>query len=96
MDGNEQKEKDKLLKERNGVNPLDVTKPFWARTKGKDTVTQMQYLDINVWMVHDILLKADKMTMSASVASIISFRHPTHSGSNNAPWSSRNVPLASK
>ena len=46
---------------------MDVTKPYWARTKGKDTVTQMQYLDINVWMVHDILLKADKMSMANSL-----------------------------
>lgn len=63
----DEKEKDKLLKERNGVDPLDVTKPYWDRTKGKDTVTQMQYLDINVWMVHDILLKADKMSMANSL-----------------------------
>ncbi len=63
----DEKEKDKLLKERNGVNPLDVTRPYWERTKGKDTVTQMQYLDINVWMVHDILLKADKMSMANSL-----------------------------
>ena len=63
----DEKEKDKLLKERNGVNPLDVTRPYWERTKGRDTVTQMQYLDINVWMVHDILLKADKMSMANSL-----------------------------
>ncbi len=63
----DEKEKDMLLKERNGVDPLAVTKPYWARTKGKDTVTQMQYLDINVWMVHDILLKADKMSMANSL-----------------------------
>lgn len=63
----DEKEKDKLLKQRNGVDPLDVTRPYWARTKGKDTVTQMQYLDINVWMVHDILLKADKMSMANSL-----------------------------
>lgn len=63
----DEKEKDNLLKERNAVNPIDVTKPYWKRVKGKDTVTQMQYLDINVWMVHDILLKADKMSMANSL-----------------------------
>ena len=63
----DEKEKNKLLKKRNGVNPLDVTRPYWNRTKGRDTVTQMQYLDINVWMVHDILLKADKMSMANSL-----------------------------
>ncbi len=63
----DEKEKNKLLKERNGVDPLEVTRPYWARVKGKDTVTQMQYLDINVWMVHDILLKADKMSMANSL-----------------------------
>ena len=63
----DEKEKTQLLKERSGVKPTDVTKPFWNRVKGKDTVTQMQYLDINVWMVHDILLKADKMSMANSL-----------------------------
>lgn len=63
----DEKEKDKLLKKRNDVNPLDVTRPYWNRTKGRDTVTQMQYLDINIWMVHDILLKADKMSMANSL-----------------------------
>lgn len=63
----DEKEKTQLLKQRSGVKPTDVTKPFWNRVKGKDTVTQMQYLDINVWMVHDILLKADKMSMANSL-----------------------------
>ncbi len=63
----DEKEKDKLLKERKPVDPLEITKPYWKRVKGKDTVTQMQYLDINVWMVHDILLKADKMSMANSL-----------------------------
>ena len=32
-----------------------------------DDVTKMQYLDINVWLVGDILLKADRMSMANSL-----------------------------
>lgn len=35
--------------------------------KGKDNVTKMQFLDINLWMTGDILLKADKMSMANSL-----------------------------
>ena len=32
-----------------------------------DDITKMQYLDINTWMVGDILLKADRMSMANSL-----------------------------
>ena len=33
----------------------------------KDDVTKMQYLDINMWLMGDILLKADKTSMANSL-----------------------------
>ncbi|MCL2235514.1 MAG: asparagine synthase (glutamine-hydrolyzing) [Defluviitaleaceae bacterium] len=44
-----------------------ITAPIYAKTKGYDDVTKMQFLDIHTWLVGDILLKADKMTMAHSL-----------------------------
>ncbi len=49
------------------ILPGDVTGPFYARTIGQDDATRMQHLDIHLWMVGDILLKADKMSMANSI-----------------------------
>lgn len=45
----------------------DITKPILDEVKDKDEVTKMQYLDMNLWLPNDILLKADKMTMAHSL-----------------------------
>ncbi|GAB76643.1 asparagine synthase (glutamine-hydrolysing) [Austwickia chelonae] len=52
---------------RNPLLPQDITGPRYALTVGQDEVTRMQHLDINLWMVGDILLKADKMSMANSL-----------------------------
>lgn len=46
---------------------MKVTAPIYERVKGKDPVTKMQYLDIHLWLVHDILMKGDKMGMANSL-----------------------------
>ncbi len=46
---------------------MEITKPFYDKVKDKDNVTKMQYLDLNLWMTGDILLKADKMSMANSL-----------------------------
>lgn len=61
------KEKAALLKSIPATDPADYTGPWYARTEGLDDVTRMQYLDINRWMVGDILLKADRMSMAHSL-----------------------------
>lgn len=38
-----------------------ITKPYFDQVKDKDDITKMQYLDMNLWLPNDILLKADKM-----------------------------------
>ncbi len=62
------KEKRKILKNTEGMlKPEEITKPFYDDTKGLDDVTRMQYIDINLWMIGDILLKADRMSMANSL-----------------------------
>ena len=61
-------ERKKLLKSATSApDPTAVTKPFYDKMKGADPVTKMQYLDIHLWMMGDILLKADKMSMAHSL-----------------------------
>ena len=47
--------------------PEALTKPYYDMVKDKDAVTKMQFVDLNMWMVGDILLKADKMSMANSL-----------------------------
>ena len=62
------KEKQEILKDPSiATRPQDITKKFYDRVKDYDDVTKMQYLDINLWMVGDILLKADRMSMANSL-----------------------------
>ena len=63
-----EKERKSLLKiTTDAPAATEITKPFFDKVKGKDAVTKMQYLDLNLWMTGDILLKADKMSMANSL-----------------------------
>lgn len=44
-----------------------LTKPYYNKVKAYDDVSKMQYIDFNFWLVGDILLKADKMSMANSL-----------------------------
>ena len=44
-----------------------LTKPFYDKVKHLDSVGKMQYIDFNFWLIGDILLKADKMSMANSL-----------------------------
>ena len=62
------KEKRKILKNTEGMlKPQEITKPYYEKVKNQDDITKMQYIDINLWMVGDILLKADRMSMANSL-----------------------------
>lgn len=50
-----------------GPSALEVTAPIYARVKGKPELDKKQYLDMNLWLPGDILLKADKMSMASSL-----------------------------
>lgn len=61
-------DKKRILKDPSIVTkPQDLCKKYYDRVKDYDEVTKMQYLDINLWMVGDILLKADRMSMANSL-----------------------------
>ncbi len=49
------------------LSPFDITAPIYEQTDGYDDVTKMQYIDIHTWLVGDILLKADRMSMANSL-----------------------------
>lgn len=63
-----EKERAKLLKNPTGkYHHTELTKPYYDKVKNQDDVTKMQYIDINFWLIGDILLKADKMSMAHSL-----------------------------
>ncbi len=63
-----EKERAEILKKPTGkYDHKEITKPYYDFTKGLDPVTRMQFIDLNLWMVGDILLKADKMSMANSL-----------------------------
>ncbi len=62
------KEKKAILKDASiATHPREYTRKYYHRCRKYDDVTKMQYLDINMWMVGDILLKADRMSMANSL-----------------------------
>jgi asparagine synthase (glutamine-hydrolysing) len=44
-----------------------LCKKFYDEVSDKDTITKMQYLDMHMWLMGDILLKADKTSMANSL-----------------------------
>lgn len=56
-----------------GKSPQEITKPYYDNAAHHDDITKMQYLDIHLWLVGDILLKADKMSMANSLESRVPF-----------------------
>ncbi|MEQ6353195.1 asparagine synthase (glutamine-hydrolyzing) [Lysinibacillus sp. M3] len=65
------KEKDvlKVLNEAylTGPSVETITRPIYQKVKSEDDLTKMQYLDLELWLPGDILLKADKMSMAHSL-----------------------------
>ncbi len=61
-------ERDRYLKKHYDSKPPQwFTKPFYDKVPEYDDITKMQYMDIHGWMVQEILLKADKMSMAHSL-----------------------------
>lgn len=52
---------------KNGPSTQSVTKGVYDQVKDKDDITKMQYIDLNLWLPGDILLKADKMSLAHSI-----------------------------
>jgi asparagine synthase (glutamine-hydrolysing) len=58
------------------TSALDVTGPLWAGAGRLDDVAAMQHIDVNTWLVGDILVKADRMTMAHGLELRVPFLDP--------------------
>ena len=63
----EPSESNKILNYKDERTFKELTKPYYDRIKDLGPVEQMQYIDFNFWLIGDILLKADKMSMANSL-----------------------------
>ena len=64
----QEEEREKILKAPTGkYHHTELTRPYYDKVKDQDDVTKMQYIDIHFWLIGDILLKADKMSMAHSL-----------------------------
>ncbi len=50
-----------------GEGAFELAAPIYARVSDKSELIRKQYLDMNMWLPGDILLKADKMCMAHSL-----------------------------
>lgn len=67
-------ERKKILKSATPAKaPWKLTKPFYDKVKHLDDTTKMQYIDMNFWLIGDILLKGDKMSMRHSLECRVPF-----------------------
>ena len=57
----------KILSYKDKSEYRELTKEYYDKVKHLDNVCKMQYIDFNFWLIGDILLKADKMSMANSL-----------------------------
>ena len=63
----------KVLSKEYKLRGIDVTKDTYEEFKGYSNIHKMQAIDINYWLMKDILLKADRMTMASSLEGRVPF-----------------------
>ena len=68
-----EKEARKILKNKPVLKNKDITKPIYDEFKDKSNIVKMQAIDINFWLMKDILQKADRMTMANSLEGRVPF-----------------------
>lgn len=57
----------KVLNFKGTIKHKDITKSLFYKNKDKSDIVKMQAVDIKYWLVKNILLKVDKMTMANSI-----------------------------
>lgn len=62
-----EKERKKILTCKDEIKNKDITKPLLEKCKSKSDIVKMQTVDIRNWLLNDILLKCDRMTMASSI-----------------------------
>jgi asparagine synthase (glutamine-hydrolysing) len=66
-----------LRPERRGSeDPLDVYRARWAETEGADTLARLQDVDRAIYLVDDLLVKTDRMSMAHSLELRVPFLDP--------------------
>lgn len=68
-----EKEVNSILNEKSSIKVKDITKPYFDEQKGQSNTIKMQSIDINFWLIKDILQKADRMTMAHSLEGRVPF-----------------------
>ena len=63
----------KMLKLKNQIDNKNITAPIYEEQKGKSDIIKMQAIDINFWLIKDILQKADRMSMANSLECRVPF-----------------------
>lgn len=63
----------KVLKNKYDLKASDVSKDIYKEFSGYSNINKMQAIDINFWLMKDILLKADRMTMAQSIEGRVPF-----------------------
>ena len=63
----------KILKNNYELEAIHVTKDVYNEFKNYSNIDKMQAIDINFWLMKDILLKADRMTMASSIEGRVPF-----------------------
>lgn len=57
----------KVLSFKSTIKNTDITKSLFDKNRDKSDIVKMQAVDIKYWLVKNILLKVDKMTMANSI-----------------------------
>src|SRR4051812_28174240 len=66
-----------LRPDRRGTeDPLDVHRARWAETEGADTLARLQDVDRAIYLVDDLLVKTDRMSMAHSLELRVPFLDP--------------------
>ena len=68
-----EKEAKKALLKDYPISNKDVTKDTYEEYKDDSNLVKMQVIDLDFWLVKDILLKADRMTMANSIEGRVPF-----------------------
>ncbi len=55
------------IERKNQVSSRNYTRGLFDKVKNEDTLSKMLYFDTKTWLVDDLLIKADRMSMAASL-----------------------------
>jgi asparagine synthase (glutamine-hydrolysing) len=62
-----------LLGGHRGADPLGAYRERWAETAGADPLARLQDVDLGIYLVDDLLVKTDRMTMAHSLEARVPF-----------------------